>query len=126
MAGRALPSSRTGGKPEEHATPDLDLSEGIDPVARAVIDRGEQALKDLRKHTVKRWCEAGAAWKTLQLVVLHRSRSNNPTGTRYNKVYAVLVHGWPALAKGIKARRAERASQPLAVLADRAINRGLL
>jgi hypothetical protein len=34
MAGRALPSSRTGGKPEEHATPDLDLSEGIDPVAR--------------------------------------------------------------------------------------------
>jgi hypothetical protein len=85
--------------------PPLDLGEGFDPVARQAIEIGEQALADLRKNTVERWISAGAAWKTLQLIALHRSGSNTPSGKRYNRVYAVLIHAWPQLAKVDKATR---------------------
>ena len=82
-----------------------DLGEGFDAVAREAIEIGEQALTDLRENTVPHWILAGAAWKALQNVALHRSGSNSPSGQRYNRVYAILVYAWPQLAKVDKATR---------------------
>jgi hypothetical protein len=82
-----------------------DLGEGFDAVAREAIEIGEQALTDLRENSAARWISAGAAWKALQNVALHRSGSNSPSGQRYNRVYAILVYAWPQLAKVDKATR---------------------
>jgi hypothetical protein len=84
-------------KPSE--APPLDLGEGFNPIAREAIDIGERALTDLRTNTVARWISAGAAWLALQNVAKARSGSNTPAGQRYNRVYAILVHAWPQLAK---------------------------
>jgi hypothetical protein len=92
--------------PAHDPGPPPDLSEGFDPIAREAIEIGEQALTDLRENTVARWISAGGAWKILQLAAQNRSGSNVPSGQRYNRVYAVLVHAWPQLAKVDKATRA--------------------
>jgi hypothetical protein len=113
MAGHSLPTLIPGSRvepaqplnqgPEEERP--LDLGEGFDPVARQAIEIGEQALTDLRKNTVARWISAGAAWRALQNVAMNRSGSNTPVGNRYNRVYGILVHAWPQLAKVDKATR---------------------
>jgi hypothetical protein len=84
-----------------------DLGEGFPAVARQAIDEGERALRDLRENTVERWIAAGGAWKALQNVAMNRSRSNSPSGRRYNQIYAVLVNRWPELAKAHKGTRSD-------------------
>jgi len=104
-------NAQTGDVSEGTAPPAMgegqppDLGEGFDAVAREAIEIGEQALTDLRENTVPHWILAGAAWKALQNVALHRSGSNSPSGQRYNRVYAILVYAWPQLAKVDKATR---------------------
>jgi hypothetical protein len=91
--------------PRREEEPPLDLGEGFDPIARQAIEIGEQALTDLRENAVERWISAGGAWQALQNVALHRSGANNIASPRYRRVYAVLVHAWPQLAKVDKATR---------------------
>ncbi len=72
---------------------------GLRPEADAVLALGEAALLEVRQRTLEHWVAAGAAWKTLQLSAMHRSRSNQPADRRYAAVYAALEHPWPELAR---------------------------
>ena len=86
---------------------DPTFDDSLSSVARAAVERGETALRELRSRSLADWVAAGAAWKTLQLAAMHRSNSNAPAGRRYNLAYAILGHPWPELAKIDKKSRAD-------------------
>jgi len=81
------------------ASGEPDFGDGLPAVMHAVIARGEQALRQLRRDTVAGWIAAGAAWKTMQTIAMYKSNSNQPAGRRYAAAYHLLEQPWPQLTK---------------------------